>query len=115
MIAGASARSVVASSKRTSARSTPGGTSGRRLSEHRDRQLHVPCEAVEGRRLQAPPPGQTGIGRRQIGGELGELGRGCGRSAGGRLLGGGVQLGRNCCVGAFGGEGEMARPLLDVR
>ena len=110
-----SPRRVEASSKRTSARSDPGGHLGEELLEDRDRPLAVAREAVEARRPQAPLPCQRRIVRRQLGGELGELGCRRGRPAGGGLLGRGFQLGGDGGVGAFGGERQVAGPLLDVR
>ena len=63
---------------------------------------------------QTPLPRQGRIGRRQLGGELAERSRGCRGAAGGRLLGGGIELGGDGSIGPVCGEREMAGPLLEV-
>ena len=88
---------------------------GEELLEHRSRPLAVAGEAVEVRRPQAPLSRHGGIVRRQLGGELAELGRSGGRAAGGGLLGGRVELGGDRGVGTVGGEREVTGALLDVR
>ncbi len=66
------------------------------------------------RRPQPPLPGRGGIVRGQLGGELGELGRGgvAPRAAAARRC---IQLGGDGRVGPVGGERQVAGPLLDVR
>ena len=62
----------------------------------------------------APIPIERGIRRRQLCGELAELGRGGGRPARDRMLGAGVELRGDRLVRAFGRQGEVAGTLLDV-
>ena len=54
------------------------------------------------------------VGRCQLGGELGELGRCCRCPTGGGMLGGRLQFGGDSGVRTLGGEREVARPFLDV-
>ncbi len=88
---------------------------GEELLEHRDGPLRVAGETVKVRRSQASLTRSCRIVRRQLGRELGELGRGGGRPASGGVLGGGVELGGDCRVGALRGERQVASAFLDVR
>ena len=91
---------------------------GRDLREQLVEQDHygplvVACQTVEPRRLQASRPPFGGIFRCEARGELGELGRRGGRTAGGRLPRGDVQLGCDSIVRIVGGEREVAGPFLE--
>ena len=88
---------------------------GAQLFEHRGSPLHVAGEPVEVRRAEAPPPGQAGIGRRQLGGELRELGRSDGRAA--RRLPARRRSSSSDATAASGPSAASAHvpgPLLDV-
>jgi hypothetical protein len=84
------------------------------LLQQRDRSFRVAGETVEVCSPQVPRPDRGGVVGRERGGQLRELGRSGRRPTGGRLLGGGVQLGCDACVQALGGERQVAGPLLQV-
>ena len=87
---------------------------GEELLEQRNGPLAVAGKTMEARRSEAALPGARGIGRRELGCELGEVRCGGGRPASGGML--------RCCVEVRGDNGvrpgdgkrQVARLLLDV-
>ena len=86
----------------------------KQLVQQRDRPVGASREPVEGGRPQPAPARERRIVRRQLGGKLRQLGGGSGRSAGGCLLGGGVEAGRRHRVRAVRGQREVPGLLLDI-